>query len=78
MGFGSFIELEQCTLHNALAVNLDTPVVKIFHVFQVIATGAYYPKSEFEKHKNQYFSRLLRSEHVKTNIFGNRMTKLTI
>ena len=43
-----------------------------------IATGAYYPKLEFENHKNQYFSWLLRSEHVKTNIFGNRMTKLTI
>ena len=35
-------------------------------------------KLEFEKHKNQYFSWLLRSEHVKTNIFENRMTKLTI
>ena len=58
-------------LHNAL-------VVKIFHVFQVVATGAYYPKLEFENHKNQYFSWLLRSEHDKTNIFGNRMTKLTI
>ena len=54
MGFGSFIELEQCTLHNALAVNLDTPVVKIVHVFQVIATVAYYPKLVFENHKNQF------------------------
>ena len=35
-------------------------------------------KLEFENHKNQYFSWLLRSEQVKTNIFGNRMTKLTI
>ena len=65
-------------VNNAPAVNKDTPVVKIFHVFQVIATGAYCPKLEFENHKNQYFSWLLRSEHVKTNIFGNRMTKLTI
>ena len=65
-------------MHNAPAVNQDAPVVKIFHVFQVIATGAYYPKLEFENHKNQYFSWLLRSEHVETNIFGNRMTKLTI
>ena len=66
-------------MHIAPAVNQDAPVVKIFHVFQVVATGAYYPKLEFENHKNQYFSWLLnRSEHVKTNIFGNRMTKLTI
>ena len=35
-------------------------------------------KLEFENHKNQYFSWLLRSEQVKTNIFGNRVTKLTI
>ena len=35
-------------------------------------------KLEFENHKNQYLSWLLRSEHVKTNIFGNRLTKLTI
>ena len=35
-------------------------------------------KFEFENHKNQYFSWLLRFEQVKTNIFGNRMTKLTI
>ena len=35
-------------------------------------------KLEFENHKKQYFSWLLRSEHVKTNIFDNRMTKLTI
>ena len=35
-------------------------------------------KLEFENHKKQYFSWFLRSEHVKTNIFGNRMTKLTI
>ena len=34
-------------------------------------------KLEFENHKNQYFSWLLRSEHFKINIFGNRMTKLT-
>ena len=34
-------------------------------------------KLGFENHKNQYFSWLLRSEHVKTNIFGNRMTNLT-
>ena len=65
-------------LHNGPAVNKDGPVFKIFHVFQVVATGAYYPKLELESHKNQYFSWLLRSEHVKTNIFGNRMTKLTI
>ena len=50
-------------------------MVKIFHVFQVIAIGAYYPKLEFKNHKNQYFSWLLRSEHVETNIFGNRMSK---
>ena len=66
------------TLHNAPAVNWDAPVVKIFHAFQVIATGAYYPYLEFENHKNQYFLWLLRSEHVETNIFGNRMSKLTI
>ena len=65
-------------LHNATAVNYDALVVKSFHVFEVVATGAYYPKLEFENHKNQYFSWLLRSEHLKTNIFGNRMTKLTI
>ena len=53
-------------------------------MLQVVATGAYYPpvattlKLEFENHKNQYFSWLLGSEHLKTNIFGNRMTKLTI
>ena len=60
-------------------------------MLQVVSTGAlsscsYYPehillkmaKLEFENYKNQYFSWLLRSEHVKTNIFGNRMTKLTI
>ena len=35
-------------------------------------------KLEFENHKNQYFSWLLRSEHVETNIFGNLTTKLTI
>ena len=35
-------------------------------------------KLEFENHKNQYFSWLLRSEQVKTNIFENRMIKLTI
>ena len=65
-------------LHNAPAVNQDAPVVKIFHVFWAVATGAYYPKLEFENHKNQYFSWLLRSEHVETNIFGNRMSKSTI
>ena len=65
-------------LHNATAVNYDALVVKSFHVFEVVATGAYYPKLEFENHKNQYFSWLFRSEHVRTNIFGNRMTKLTI
>ena len=64
--------------HNASAVNWDAPAVEQFHVFQVVATGAYYPKVEFENHKNQYFSWLLRSEQVKTNIFGNRTTKLTI
>ena len=37
-----------------------------------------FSKLEFENHKNQYFSWLLKSEHVKTNIFGNRRTKLTI
>ena len=58
-------------------------------MLQVVVTGAYYPpvaehvllkmaKSEFENHKNKYFSWWLRSKHVKTNIFGNRMTKLTI
>ena len=36
------------TLHNAPAVNKDALVVKIFDVFQVIATGAYYPILEFE------------------------------
>ena len=35
-------------------------------------------KLEFESQKNQYFSWLLRSEQAKTNIFGNRVTKLTI
>ena len=35
-------------------------------------------KLEFENHKNQYFSWLLRSEHFKTNMFGNLMTKFTI
>ena len=34
-------------------------------------------KLEFENHKNEYFSWLLLSEHVKTNIFGNHMTTLT-
>ena len=60
-------------------------------MLRVVATEAYYPpvakkehillkkaKLEFENHKNQYISWLLRSEHVKTNIFGNRMTKLII
>ena len=60
------------------AVNQDAPVVKISHVFQAVATGAYCLKLEFENHKKQYFSWLLRSEHVKTNNFGNLMTKLTI
>ena len=57
-------------------------------MLQVVATGAYYPpvattlsilcsKLEFENHKNQYFSWLLRSERVKTNIFGNRMANST-
>ena len=67
-----------CPVHNAPAVSLDALVFKISQVFQVVATGAYYPKLEFENHKNQYFSWLLRSEHVETNIFGNRMSKLTI
>ena len=35
-------------------------------------------KLEFENHKNQYFSWLLRSEQVKANIFENRIIKLTI
>ena len=65
-------------MHSGPAVNQDTPVVKIFHVFWAVATGAYYPKLEFENHKNQYFSWLLRSEYIETNIFGNRMSKLTI
>ena len=47
-----------------------------FPPLSVVATGTYYPKLEFENHKNQYFSWLLRYEHVKTNIFGNRMTKI--
>ena len=47
-------------IHNAPAVNWDAPVVEKFHVFQVVATGAYYPKLEFENYKNQYFSWLLR------------------
>ena len=60
-------------------------------MLHVVTTGAYYPpvvttwkimlkmaKLEFENHKNQYFSWLLKSEQVKTNIFENRMTKLTI
>ena len=34
--------------------------------------------SEIRDWKSQYFSWLLKSEHVKTNIFGNCMTKLTI
>ena len=34
-------------------------------------------KLEFENHKNQLFPCLLRPEHVKTNHFGNGMTKLT-
>ena len=34
------------TVHNGPAVNQDAPVVKIFHVFQIVATGAYYPKLE--------------------------------
>ena len=42
-------------VNNAPAVNKDTPVVKIFHVFQVIATGAYCPKLEFENHKEPTF-----------------------
>ena len=35
-------------------------------------------KLEFENHKNQYFSWLLRFELVQTNIFENCMIKLTI
>ena len=70
--------MDVITMHNGPAVNQDAPVVKIFHVFWAVATGAYYPKLEFENHKNQRFSWLLRSEHVETNIFGNRMSKLTI
>ena len=67
-----------CPVHNAPAVSLDALVVKISLVFQAVATGAYYPKLAFENHKIQYVSWLLRSDHVKTNIFGNRMTKLTL
>ena len=64
-------------VHNAPAVNWDAPVLKIFHVFQVVATGAYYPKLEFENHKNQHFSWLLRSEHVlKDKYFGISQDKL--
>ena len=48
-------------LHNGPAVNKDAPVFKIFHVFQVVATGASNPILEFENHKNQYFSWLLKS-----------------
>ena len=48
---------------------LGCPGSQNFHVFQLVATGAYYPKLEFEKHKNQHFSWLLSSEHVKRNIF---------
>ena len=70
--------LQTLTVHNGPAVNFDALVVKIFHVFQVVATGAYNLKLEFENHKNQYSSWFFRSEHVKTNIFGKRMTKLTI
>ena len=61
-------------------------------MFRVVVTGVYLSscnyytehillkmvKLEFETHKNQYFSWLLRSEQVKTNIFENRMIKLTI
>ena len=57
-------------------------------MLRVVATGVYYhpvattrsilAKLEFENHKNQYFSWLLRSEQVKANIFENRMIKLTI
>ena len=43
-------------MHNAPAVNQDAPVVKIVHVIPGVATGAYYPKLEFENHKNQQFS----------------------
>ena len=49
-----------CPEHNAPAVSLDALVVKISQVFEVVATGAYYPKLEFENHKIQYFSWLLR------------------
>ena len=74
----SFHSFLVTALHNGPAVNYDALVVKIFHIFQEFAKAAYYPKLEFENRKNQNFSWLLRSEHVKTNIFGNRMTKLTI
>ena len=58
-------------------------------MLQLVASGAYYTpvattillkmaKLKFENHKNQYFSWLLRSEQVKTNIFENCMIKLTI
>ena len=43
------------TMHNGPAVNQDAPVVKIFHVNQEVATGAYYPKLEFENHKKTIF-----------------------
>ena len=58
--------------------NKLSSINKTPNMLRVVATGAYYPKLEFENHRNRYFSWLLRSEHVKTNIFGNRMTKLTI
>ena len=32
-----------CPEHNAPAVSLDALVVKISQVFEVVATGAYYP-----------------------------------
>ena len=42
-------------LHNAPAVNWDALVVKISHVFQAVATGAYCPILEFENHKKTIF-----------------------
>ena len=40
-------------LHNTPAVNSNAPVVKISHVFQVVATGAHHLKLEFENHKKK-------------------------
>ena len=33
---------------------------------------------ESENNKNYYFTCLLKPEHVKTNVFGSRITKLNI